>query len=449
YISSMLFWPWKLELWKPHEISHLKLGIYINIALFAPGYHICVWRPYIQSQRMSKQNIDIGRVDGLRVTTDQTHGRIPNSPLIGLHRSEFAGWMLRKGKEPDKGIGLSQTTAQNYLDRFDQIQRVIHRKVGLENPPYLIQDEAELIVQWFVDDEWVKQNGEERSESDKRKHVNTLEKYFEFREDKHGIDGWKSPTRFNQSSYRSPDKLSLRQRFKLRAAALEYGSLPSYSDVTPSQRDKIKSYLAQKLGKSKSDITPEEWERESNGLKEASLIWTTLDTGLTPLEIERATTRWPSFDNDSLKVPTEQASKHREKNKLALMEVTADLLRDWMEERAHREKYEDTDALWLNRQGNRYESGPLNNLLRNLCEHAGIDITNRRICWYSIRHSLGEYIETAGDLLHARDQLRHETIESTRRYSGTTLEQRQDALKEIYQNAKDAADFNGTLFEDE
>jgi len=125
---------------------------------------------------------------------------------------------------------------------------------------------------------------------------------------------------------------------------------------------------------------------------------------------------------------------------LALLPDTVQLLREWREERKHLERYEDTDLIWLNQAGNPYISGPLNRLLRQLCDEAGINIGNRKICWYSIRHSLGHYLRSQGDLYKANDQLRHASLETTKTYSNTIVEERRETLQEIYEFAEEEAE---------
>jgi site-specific recombinase XerD len=93
--------------------------------------------------------------------------------------------------------------------------------------------------------------------------------------------------------------------------------------------------------------------------------------------------------------------------------------------------YAETDALWLTKHGNPYGSQVLNPLLRRICDVAGIDLTNRDLTWYSIRHSVGTYMTEEHGLKAAATQLRHKTIQSTIKYDQAPLEARREALERM------------------
>ena len=63
-----------------------------------------------------------------------------------------------------------------------------------------------------------------------------------------------------------------------------------------------------------------------------------------------------------------------------------------MDEREACPRYDGTDALWLNRKSNTYNSKTLNYHFGKLLDEADIDDTNRRISWHSIHHALGTYM---------------------------------------------------------
>jgi len=373
--------------------------------------------------------------------TETAKRQFEDPVLVGLVRGEFLDWMLEDGKEKDDGgrTGLSLSGAKNTLYRLDQVQRFCHNRFD-HNPLDVTPQEAEEFADALIDDEWPKRNGEPRSDDDKRKLIEALEKYFEFQAEQNGQQSWKAQYKPSQSYYESYDEFRLAERFQLRETALEYGSLPAYSKVSPEQRTQIKRYLSQKLGVPMNEITPSDWERNSNGLHEASLIWAAFDLGLTPKEVSNATFDWFDLTAGTVNIPREEESKDRQDEDLALLPDTVQLLREWRKERKHLERYEDTDLIWLNQAGNPYSSGPLNRLLRQLCDEAEINIGNRKICWYSIRHSLGHYLRSMGDLYEANDQLRHASLETTKTYSNTIVEERRETLQEIYEFAEEEAE---------
>lgn len=223
------------------------------------------------------------------------------------------------------------------------------------------------------------------------------------------------------------DYLTREERSKIREAALESGSIPSYTDLSPNERDRWKAYLAQRFDKPKSDVTPADWDR-ANGWKYPSLVWVSLDAGLRPIEVERAVTRWVDLENRVLRIPKEQSSKNYDNWLVGLQQRTVDVLDRWLRERENYEKYEDTDRLWLAREGNPYQTTALRHLLARLCEIADISTDNRQMSWYAIRHSTGTYMTREEDLAAAQAQLRHKSAQTTMKYDQVPVEDRQDAL---------------------
>lgn len=120
------------------------------------------------------------------------------------------------------------------------------------------------------------------------------------------------------------------------------------------------------------EVGPEEFER-ANGFKYPSLVYTSLDAGLRPIEVGRAKTYWIDLDNAALHIPADESSKNEDNWSVSLRRETAEYLARWLEERQMYEKYDDTDALWLTRHGNPYKSSALKYLLDQLCEIASIE----------------------------------------------------------------------------
>lgn len=242
---------------------------------------------------------------------------------------------------------------------------------------------------------------------------------------------WEPAIQFSQSVFRRADPFTEDERRRLRDAALEYKSIPAYGSLSPDERDRWKGYLAQELGKPKTEVTPADWETVNRDWKIPSLIYTALDAGFRPIEIGRSRTGWLRLDKGTLYIPKEDSSKNRDNWEVVLREETVEILRYWKEQRDAQSKYDETDALWLTREGNRYTSASLNYLLDNLCEEADIDQANRRIVWYSIRHSTGTYMAEAGNLPQTKEQLRQKRLESAMQYAHSPPKTRRNTLNDI------------------
>lgn len=344
-------------------------------------------------------------------------------------RARVRQWLSTAGKDPERGRGLASKTVDNYLARIDRFLRW----VWTEFDGYTTSvrpEHADAYVEALLTDDLAKENGEPYAGATKRKHVDAVSKLFDWQATDRGGPDWETDVTFDERRTTHADALSIGERQALREAALEYDSLPSYGDVTPDQRDTWTAYLAQKLGKPKPEVGPADWERVASW-KLPSLVWAALDAGLRPVEVERSTLGWLRLSKGALFVPKDQPAKNRDHWEVALQPRSIKALERWCEQRERYEKYTDRDAIWLNQRANPYTSGPLNDLLDNLLEEAGIDTTNRQLTWYSIRHSVGTHMAAKGELDQAREQLRHKSLESTLQYTHPSVEERQDTLGDI------------------
>lgn len=59
---------------------------------------------------------------------------------------------------------------------------------------------------------------------------------------------------------------------------------------------------------------------------------------------------------------------------------------------------------------------------------AGISVENRRMSWYTVRHSAGTYMAREEDLAAAASQLRHKNPQTTMKYDQAPVEDRRAAL---------------------
>jgi integrase len=353
--------------------------------------------------------------------------------LLSQEFADFREWMVEEGKNQKKKIGLADSTADNYIDRLDELYRTVWADFTDGKPLNISHRIADDICEALNRD--TIQNGDEPySTSQKRKTNDTLRKYFEYRHYEKGGETWDPPYKFNDQIYSSPDYLTKRERRQIREAALTYDTLPSYSDTTPEQRDKLKTYLSQKLEKPKEKLTPDDWKENNRSWERPSLVWMSLDAGLRPIEVARIKVGWLRLEKNSLHIPKDQSAKSREEWEIALKPETVEALKRWLAERERLLKYDDTDQLWLTREANPWKSNALNYLFDQLLEEAGIDQENRRLCWYSIRHSVGEHMTDEGNLSETKAQLRHKSMESTLQYTDPSVETRQSTLEKMEQS---------------
>jgi site-specific recombinase XerD len=334
-------------------------------------------------------------------------------------REEALTWLLTFGKDPKQADGYAVSTLKTQAYRMDQFYRWVWEREG----GYTVQLSHEHADEWMQ-----KLAQDDYSSTHKANCQKALKMLFKWWANERNGSLWEPEITFSDSGHSKPkDYLTNDERQQIRNAALEYGDIPSYSNLSPGERPKWKQYLAQRFEKPKDEITEEDWER-ANSWKIPSMVWVSLDAGLRPVEVERASTDWIDTDNCVLRIPKRDSAKSRENWIVSIRERTASVLDRWLSERERYDQYADTDTIWLTRQENPYGSQSLRYVLHQLCDIADIETENRQMSWYAIRHSVGTYMTREEDLAAAQTQLRHKSPETTMIYDQTPVEDRQDAL---------------------
>lgn len=336
------------------------------------------------------------------------------------HRKQCLSWLYTVGKNPDKAEGYAAATVRQRAARMD----MFYRWVWDEKGHYTVDvtcEHADTYMRHLA--------REDNSNAHKDNCQKAVQMLLKWRHREHGTDQWEPEIRFSTSGGASQprDFLTKSERGAIREAALEYGSVPSYNNLSPEQRARWKKYLAQRFQKPTSEVTPDDWER-ANNWKIPSLVWVSLDAGLRPIEVERAVVSWADTSNGVLRIPQEESSKNTENWIVGLTDRTADLLERWLQQRRTHPVYDDSDKLWLTREGNPYRSATLKTVLAKLCNIADIPTENRQMSWYAIRHSVGTYMAREEGLAAAQAQLRHKSVQTTMKYDQTPVEDRQNAL---------------------
>jgi integrase len=314
------------------------------------------------------------------------------------HRKKFLTWMYRIGKNPDKAEGYSPYTVSGTAERTAQFDMWRWKnRGGYSIPP--TQEDATAYMEMVAYKDVV--------ESTKGKQMGALRRYNKWLQQHHGSDEWEFEWTFKSGGANNAprDFLTRDERRKIRQAALDKDGNPNYG--------------------------VDEFEEKASSWRYTSLVWTSLDAGLRPIEVGTARVSWCDTDNGVLRIPREESSKNQGNWTVGLTDRTTTALERWLEERADHPKYDDSNKVWLTRHGNRYGSNELRRLLIDLCERADIEHENRSMSWYSIRHSVGTYMTKERDLAAAKAQLRHKAVETTLKYDQVPVEDRKDALDKM------------------
>lgn len=341
------------------------------------------------------------------------------------HRRDLVNWLLNLGKEPAKADGYAHSTSQVRMWRLDKFYRWVWNNETDGYTENITTDHANAWMQHLANQDYSADY-----KADCQKACKTLFRWQNWSSSK-DIE-WEPQINYSGDSgtHAPRDFLTQEERQQILEAALEYGSVPAYDAVSPAERDQWKAYLAQRYGKSKSEVTKNDWER-ANSFKFPSMVWTSLDAGFRPIEISRAKVSWVDIGNEVLRIPKEESSKNTDNWVVSMRDRTVNFLEKWMTERTQYPRYDDSDLLWLTRERNPYTTQSLNHVMKRLCEIAEIDQSNRSITWYSIRHSTGTYMAHEEDLGAAQQQLRHKSERTTMKYDQAPVEDRKDALERM------------------
>lgn len=340
------------------------------------------------------------------------------------YKERLLRWLHTMGKNPERAEGYADSTVSNVTYKID-LYNVWNWKETGNYGTRLTTDRADAYMMYLV------MEGDRYSDAHKDIVQKCLKRIFKYQNHVEGAEiEWEPEHTFTQDLSAPRDFLTMDERRAIRDAALDYGTVPAYDGLSPEQRDQWKRHLSQRLEKPKNEIVSEDWTK-ANSWKIPSITWTSLDTGLRPIEVERARVHWVDIKNNVLRIPKDESSKNEDNWTVSITERTGSALERWLNEREYYDEYDGSDALWLTRHGNPYNSSSLRKVLHRLCGIAEIPVENRQMSWYTIRHSVGTYMTREEDLAAAKAQLRHKSPKTTMRYDQVPVEDRRDALNRM------------------
>lgn len=337
--------------------------------------------------------------------------------------SWFEEYLREEGKDPNKGIGYADKSVNVRVSRLHRLMTWIWDDDPTTD---LNPSHADDIVSALNSDTLRKRNGDRYSEGSKRKFVNTLQSWFTFKD----LD-WHPKITFSDGKPEAQaDPFSKRELERLWESSLRYEPIPSYNNLTPAERSRWRRYIANDLGKPTEDVSPDDWNKVNSLWEVPSLIRTVREAGWRPDLIERMPVNWYDASTHTIIIPAGEAPKNDSSWNQKLTNEAAYALEQWLEQRKNIERYDDSELIWLTREGNPMSSGPLNRLLRNLMEEAEIKPAGRNLVWYSFRHSIGTYLYYEyKDLKIVANTLRQESIKSADIYVDDIPELKREAAE--------------------
>lgn len=97
-----------------------------------------------------------------------------------LYRAGLIDWMRERGKEPNKEIGLSESSVENYARRHHQLIQWLWELTDYVTAAPK-QHHADVIIIALDEDTITQQDGSNYSGLSKRKFSNVPKKWFEYR----------------------------------------------------------------------------------------------------------------------------------------------------------------------------------------------------------------------------------------------------------------------------
>jgi site-specific recombinase XerD len=356
----------------------------------------------------------------IKIVPDMAKGILNKRELSDYrnHREKLLEWTLIEGKNPEEMEGYAESTMKPHAYRIDGF----YRFVWDEEREYTTEVTHEHVEQFI---RTLKQTDD--SDSHKSKCVDSLKILFRWRH--HELDeempDIKNP--FSSGGSNNPkDYLTSKERERIRQAAYEHGRIP-VEDKSEEGLEELRTHLAQRFGVKKDEVCIE----ELRSWKVPSLVEVSLDTGLRPCEVEKASVEWIDLENNRMMIPMEESSKNSNNWETVISESTAETLEKWLKEREDMDMYEKTDKIWLTSNDNPYNKNSLRDLMHRLFEKAGIDKEGRQASWYTIRHSTGTYLSEDKGLQHTTAQLRHDSKDTTKAYVHPPVEKRKEGIESL------------------
>ena len=326
-------------------------------------------------------------------------------------KHDLLKWLATFGKNPSHRRGYSNTVLKTTNYKVDKAYRWRWRTHEKYSTHFTPEDADEMMEELALMSNY--------TDSTLLTYVKAIKRLFKYKNHRESTDyEWDCNVQLTQSTANNARDYFRENEFPLLyEAALSYNSVKSYhnTSMSPEERENLKAHLAQRFGIQKEAVTPEHFKR-ANCWKIPSLVATTLDTGLRPIEVGRAKVDWVNLQHGELNIPKEESTKNFEDWSCALSSKSVQGLERWLDERSAYDDYDDRDELWLTQRENPYDSNSLNYLLDKLKDEAGIEERGRDLTWYSIRHGVATMWANKEGIHHARDQLRHKSSKTTMRY---------------------------------
>jgi len=344
-------------------------------------------------------------------------------------KEDFLVWLATKGKRPFRGDGYADTTVHTTHYKVEMAYRWLWEQEG-EYTTSFDGEKGEAFIDTLV-------TKSPKTDNEIKIFIKCLKRLFKWFDNTTGKNYDWSYSKSDQ--LRSEDNSKSIHYFRqwelgeLYDAALDFGSFKSYRNkgMSDEERKRLTIYLAQRFEKPKEEIGAADFEK-ANSWKFPSLASMSIDLGLRPIEVGRASVNWLNLSENEVVIPHDESTKNTEPWECALSNRSVNALERWLEERRQYDLYDETDALWVTKYGNPYDSSSLNRLLDNLLERTDVTPGNRDLTWYAIRRGCATMWANNAGLDAAREQLRHKRLKTTMRYVKSESSKRTSIANDLW-----------------
>jgi site-specific recombinase XerD len=342
-------------------------------------------------------------------------------------KRKYVKWLLTRGKNPRRRQGYADTTVKSKSEKLDYAFRWKWDDYDGYTTTFTPED-ADRFIKYL---DWDR----DLADTSINIYVRALKSLFKYRRNIHDEDvKWDCGLKLSQQTVNVRDFFRKDELDRLYETALEYGTVRHYNACSSQERAEMQNHLARRLSIPAEDVGKQEF-MEANSWKIPSLIGVAIDTGMRPIEVKRSTVSWfePVLGGKrEMRIPKSESSKNQNNWRPSLSRRTANAMRLWLDERDAIDRYTDSDAVWLTKFGNPYESNSLNTVLDGLLDEAGIDPRGRELSWYCIRHGSATMWANEHGLHVAKEQMRHNSIETTIGYVHSSVEERAKAMDSFW-----------------
>lgn len=341
-------------------------------------------------------------------------------------RDDLAEWAHMRGKNPLFGEGYSASVVESRIYQIDDFSEWV-----FNNYAFTTSFQKEMANAYW--NRVLLPNDNKLGTN--RKRANSIQLIYKKRGDEWNIPN--STEVYQQINKKDAtgftDWLRKDELDQIKHASLRAYATPNREEMTADEEEEWAAHIAQQLRKPRSELTDEDWENRANSYKIPSMVYVSCDVGFRPAEIERARVQWfkGTLDEGEITIPKEESTKNSDNWHCALSDESVRLMRAWLDEREKISKYENTDEVWLTREGNPYDSDSLRRpILQNLMDEAGIDRDHRESGWYMIRRGIGTKLGKKKRIEAVMSQLRITSPKTAKRY----IRHDTDSLKDWLNN---------------